>query len=56
MRGTRLTRAQKILVDAAGLNPANYLCIREEGAVLVLLNRMRGEVEYLAKFERRKRR
>lgn len=55
-RGTRLTRAQKILIHDSGMEPDRYLCIKDQGSTLQLLNRETGKVEFVEKTERRKRR
>ena len=52
----RLTRDQKILVHDVGLEPDNYLCIKDQGKTLQLFNRETGKVEFVEKIERRNRR
>ena len=54
MRAKRLTRAQKIYITNAGLEPGRYLCLREHDSMLELLNRETGKAEFITKIERRK--
>ena len=47
--GKRLTRAQKIMLSAEGLNPENYLVVKDFPLSMTLLNRETGKKESFIK-------
>lgn len=48
-RGRRLTRKQKILLakQPRKLNPANWLCVSDDGHLLEIRHRTSGRVAYI---------
>lgn len=54
-KGKNPTRAQKILIKAAGLNLDNWLVVREEEKYLYLRHRLSGKERVILKRQEGKR-
>ena len=51
--GKRPSRAQKIMLNASGLDPRKYLVVKSQQHSMILLNRETGQTEDFTMDERR---